>query len=125
MADLGVFSIALPEDLGGAGGTVADVAVVAEQLAVALAPGPLLPTLLAGLVLARSGRPEGDVLALLTEIAAGEEAVAVALTADGVSGTAAGTAACGSAAPRGSCSARATPAGCCSRRNPATPRRGS
>ncbi len=54
LAELGVFSVGLPEDLGGAGGTTADVAVVAERLAAALVPGPVMPTLLAGLVLARS-----------------------------------------------------------------------
>jgi 3-oxochol-4-en-24-oyl-CoA dehydrogenase len=41
LADLGVFAIGRPEELGGAGGTTADVAVVAEQLAAVLAPGPV------------------------------------------------------------------------------------
>ena len=54
LAELGVFSIAVPQTFGGAGGTAADVAVVAEQLAAVLAPGPVMPTLLAGLVLAKA-----------------------------------------------------------------------
>jgi alkylation response protein AidB-like acyl-CoA dehydrogenase len=88
LAGLGIFSIALPEQAGGAGGTVADVAVVAEQLAAVLAPGPILPTLLAGLVLARhagAGPPS-----LLSEIAAGTATMAVAFTPDGVTATPAG-----------------------------------
>jgi 3-oxochol-4-en-24-oyl-CoA dehydrogenase len=45
LAGLGIFAIALPEASGGAGGTVADLAAALEQLTVALAPGPVLPTL--------------------------------------------------------------------------------
>ncbi|HEX7993030.1 MAG TPA: acyl-CoA dehydrogenase family protein, partial [Streptosporangiaceae bacterium] len=54
LAELGIFSIAVPEESGGDGGTVADVAVVAEHLAAVMAPGPILPTLLAGLVISRA-----------------------------------------------------------------------
>ncbi|MEO6884878.1 MAG: acyl-CoA dehydrogenase [Jatrophihabitantaceae bacterium] len=49
---LGVFAVALPESLGGAGGTVADLAVMLEQCATELTPGPVLSTALAGLLLA-------------------------------------------------------------------------
>ena len=52
LAALGVFSIAVPEDAGGAGGTVTDLAAALEQLAVALVPGPVLPTALAALLAA-------------------------------------------------------------------------
>ena len=52
LAALGVFSIAVPEDAGGAGGTVADLAAALEQLAVALVPGPVLPTALAAVLAA-------------------------------------------------------------------------
>jgi alkylation response protein AidB-like acyl-CoA dehydrogenase len=87
LADLGVFSIAVPEDVGGGGGTVADVAVVAEQLAAVLAPGPILPTLLSGLALARCLRAGGaECRALLSDIAAGEVAAGVALASGGVAG---------------------------------------
>ncbi|WP_344965670.1 acyl-CoA dehydrogenase family protein, partial [Crossiella cryophila] len=52
LVDLGVTGIAVPEELGGAGGTVVDLAVALEAAAEALIPGPILPTALAGLVLA-------------------------------------------------------------------------
>src|SRR5215831_19483771 len=52
VADLGVFSIALPAEVGGAGGSVADLAAAIEQLTYVLAPGPVMPTALAGVVLA-------------------------------------------------------------------------
>ncbi len=88
LAELGIFAIGIPEEIGGAGGTTVDVAVVVEQLAAVLAPGPALPTLLAGLVLTRSTRTAGnDLTALLTALAAGAATAGVALTADGVAGT--------------------------------------
>jgi hypothetical protein len=52
LAALGVFGISLPEDAGGAGGTVGDLAAALEELTLSLAPGPILPTVLAGLALA-------------------------------------------------------------------------
>jgi 3-oxochol-4-en-24-oyl-CoA dehydrogenase len=64
---LGVFSIAVPEDAGGAGGALTDLAAALEQLTIALVPGPVLPTVLAGL--------------LLPALAAGQATTAVALTA--------------------------------------------
>ena len=57
LAELGVLGIALPEEFGGAGGSILDVAVALEQAAELLVPGPLVPTLLAGLVLARHADP--------------------------------------------------------------------
>ena len=60
LAGLGVFGIALPAAVGGDGGTVADLAAALEQLTLSLVPGPVLPTLLAGLVAARW--PAGPVL---------------------------------------------------------------
>jgi 3-oxochol-4-en-24-oyl-CoA dehydrogenase len=53
LADIGLFGLALPEDLGGAGGSVADLAAGLEAVAAALVPGPVFGTVLAGLVLAR------------------------------------------------------------------------
>jgi alkylation response protein AidB-like acyl-CoA dehydrogenase len=85
LAELGVFSIALPSAQGGSGGTTSDVAVVAEQLAATLTPGPVLPTLLAGLVLA-SLPAEHGANGLLTEIASGAASVAVALAPGGIAG---------------------------------------
>ncbi|HST83781.1 MAG TPA: acyl-CoA dehydrogenase [Kineosporiaceae bacterium] len=57
VADVGVLGIAMPEEFGGAGGSVADVAVALEEAALGLLPGPLLPTVLAGLLLARQAGP--------------------------------------------------------------------
>ena len=79
LADLGIFTIALPDDLGGGGGTAADVAVVAESLAAVLAPGPVLPTLLAGLALARSAGPGDAHAELLGRLASGAATFGVAL----------------------------------------------
>ena len=52
LAGLGVFAIALPEDAGGAGGGAGDLAAAVAELTRTLAPGPVLPAVLAGLALA-------------------------------------------------------------------------
>jgi hypothetical protein len=86
LAGLGVFSIALPEAAGGAGGTVADLAAALEELTLALVPGPVLPALLAGLVLApHAGLPV--VAPVLPALAAGELAVTVATGPGTLAGT--------------------------------------
>jgi 3-oxochol-4-en-24-oyl-CoA dehydrogenase len=77
LAALGVFSIAVPEPAGGAGGTLTDLAAALEQLAVAMVPGPVLPTALAGLLAA----------AQLPALATGQATAAVALTAGGLQAT--------------------------------------
>ena len=118
IAELGVFSIALPEQAGGAGGTVADVAVVTEQLAAVLAPGPILTTLLAGLVLARSAGAAQH--SLLSEIAAGPRPSAPRSPPAGSPPPGPPTATSGSAARRRWCSARPARPGCCSARGAAT-----
>jgi 3-oxochol-4-en-24-oyl-CoA dehydrogenase len=74
---LGVFAI--PMD----GGTVTDLAAALEQLAWALAPGPVLPTALASLLLIRSAsQPE-----LLRALAEARAAACVALTPGTLAGT--------------------------------------
>ena len=79
LASLGIFSIAVPAGAGGAGGTVADLAAALEQIGDALVPGPVLPTLLAGLILARlPGLPAAQ--ELLPALADGKEPVAVGFT---------------------------------------------
>jgi len=86
LADLGIFSVALPAAAGGDGGTVADLAAALEQVTDALVPGPVMPTLLACLALASLG--DGPAAkALLPELAAGRESVAVGLTTGTVTGT--------------------------------------
>ena len=82
VASLGVFSIAVPGEAGGAGGTLADLAAALEQLAIALVPGPVMPTVLAGLLFTAAGAT-----APLPALAAGQLTVAVALTAGLLTGT--------------------------------------
>ncbi len=53
LAALGVFAIPLD-------GTVTDLAAALEQLASALTPGPVLPAVLASLLLARAGARDHD-----------------------------------------------------------------
>ncbi|WP_179956724.1 acyl-CoA dehydrogenase [Amycolatopsis anabasis] len=76
LAGIGLFAIAVPEDLGGAGAGVADLAAGLEEAAAALVPGPLFGSLLAGLLL-----PEGSPIAhaLAADLAEGEAHAAVAL----------------------------------------------
>ena len=81
LADLGIFSIAIPAEAGGAGGTVADLAAALEQLTIALVPGPVTPNALAGLLLTTAGSP------LLPALAAGQATGAVGLTAGTLTGT--------------------------------------
>jgi alkylation response protein AidB-like acyl-CoA dehydrogenase len=88
LADLGIFSIAIPEEHGGAGGTVADLAAAIEQLTSVLAPGPITPTLLAGQLLTahknaahKNAAHKNAASALLPELAAGNAPTAVALAA--------------------------------------------
>jgi alkylation response protein AidB-like acyl-CoA dehydrogenase len=69
-AELGLSAIALPDSVGGGGGTVLDQAVALEAAAYALVPGPLLSTAVAGLL--------HDDPQLRAGIASGEVAVGLA-----------------------------------------------
>ncbi|MDJ0346583.1 acyl-CoA dehydrogenase [Streptomyces sp. H10-C2] len=73
----GLLAVHLPEEFGGGGGDLLDLAVVLEELGAACLPGPFLPTVLAGAVLARAA--EGK--ALLAGLADGSRVAAVALGA--------------------------------------------
>ncbi len=75
LAGLGIFSIPVPGEAGGAGGTVTDLAAALEQITIALVPGPVTPTVLASLLLTAAGTA-----ALLPALAAGQATGAVALT---------------------------------------------
>ena len=77
-AALGWLTLHLPEEHGGGGFGVAELAVVLDELGRAAAPGPFLPTALAAGLVALGGRPELR-SAVLPEIAAGRAAAAVAL----------------------------------------------
>jgi alkylation response protein AidB-like acyl-CoA dehydrogenase len=73
-ADMGLAGLGIAEDLGGAGGGLAELTVVAEELGRSLLPVPFFSsTVLAGQILSRCPDTAGDVLAGLcagTELAA-------------------------------------------------------
>jgi alkylation response protein AidB-like acyl-CoA dehydrogenase len=78
MAELGWVGIVFPEDVGGAGLGLADLAVVLEALGRSLAPEPFLSTvLLAGRALVRGGS-EAQRGAWLPGVVAGERILALA-----------------------------------------------
>jgi 3-oxochol-4-en-24-oyl-CoA dehydrogenase len=74
LAGLGLFGVAVPEDCGGAGGSIDDLAAMVEEAARALVPGPVATTALATLVVSD---PE-----LRGALAAGERTAGVALDSD-------------------------------------------
>src|SRR3954451_4719782 len=65
---VGAAALVVPEELGGAGGELADAAVVIEELGRGLVPTPLLGTTLAELALLTADQPDTDAL---EELAAG------------------------------------------------------
>ena len=64
---VGAAALVVPEELGGAGGELADAAVVLEELGKALVPTPLLGTTLAELALLASDEPDAEALERLAE----------------------------------------------------------
>lgn len=66
---VGVAALVVPEELGGAGGELADAAAVLEELGRGLVPTPLLGTTLAELALLAADEPDSDAL---EQLAAGE-----------------------------------------------------
>jgi alkylation response protein AidB-like acyl-CoA dehydrogenase len=87
--ELGAAGLAVPEEFGGSGASLAEVAVVVAELGRVLLPGPYLSTAVATTVLAAAGETE-----LLPGLAAGSKLAALASVADGtvrdgrISGTA-------------------------------------
>ncbi|MFI9744212.1 acyl-CoA dehydrogenase [Streptomyces sp. NPDC052494] len=77
-AEQGLLGLHLPEEYDGGGGDLVDLAVVVEEAARALLPGPYLPSVLAAEVLHRAGQGE-----LAASIARGERIAAVALGGTG------------------------------------------
>ncbi len=124
LASLGVFSIAVPAGAGGAGGTVTDLAAAVEQIGDALVPGPVLPTLLAGLILAPlTGLPAAQ--ELLPALADGQEPVAVGFTGATMTGAWLPGGALRVTGEVHAVLRRGARRGCCSARTPARARRGS
>jgi alkylation response protein AidB-like acyl-CoA dehydrogenase len=80
--EMGLAGLGLPEELGGAGGGLAELCVVAEELGRSLLPVPFLSsTVLSGQILARCPEPPGR---LIAELAAGSALIAFAgVDADG------------------------------------------
>lgn len=76
LAELGIFGVALPEEHGGADGTVSDLAAMVEEAAAALVPGPVATTAVATLVL------PGTHAELLETLATGERTAGITLNAD-------------------------------------------
>lgn len=64
---VGAAALVVPEELGGAGGELADAAVVLEELGKALVPTPLLGTTLAELALLSVDEPDTETLEGLAE----------------------------------------------------------
>jgi alkylation response protein AidB-like acyl-CoA dehydrogenase len=78
LTKLGWLGLHLPEEYGGEGYGLPELAVVLAELGRAVAPGPFLPTVLASAVLAEVGSPERRA-ALLPDLASGTRLGAVGL----------------------------------------------
>ncbi|BBX84846.1 acyl-CoA dehydrogenase [Mycolicibacterium aubagnense] len=74
LVELGTFGVAVPEDLGGAGGSIADLCVMVDEAAAALVPGPVATTALATLVITDA--------ALLEALVSGQRTAGLALSSD-------------------------------------------
>jgi alkylation response protein AidB-like acyl-CoA dehydrogenase len=64
---VGAAALVVPEELGGAGGELADAATVLQELGRALVPSPLLGTTLTELALLAAPEPDAETLAALAE----------------------------------------------------------
>ena len=64
---VGAAALVIPEELGGAGGELADAATVLQELGRALVPSPLLGTTLAELALLAANEPDAATLEKLAE----------------------------------------------------------
>ncbi|HSS24142.1 MAG TPA: acyl-CoA dehydrogenase family protein [Mycobacterium sp.] len=64
---VGAAALVVPEELGGAGGELADAATVLQELGRALVPSPLLGTTLAELALLAAPEPDAETLAGLAD----------------------------------------------------------
>ncbi|KZS63353.1 acyl-CoA dehydrogenase family protein [Mycobacterium ostraviense] len=64
---VGAAALVIPEELGGAGGELADTAIVLQELGRALVPSPLLGTTLAELALLAAPEPDAETLTRLAE----------------------------------------------------------
>ncbi|MDR3664631.1 MAG: acyl-CoA dehydrogenase [Mycobacterium sp.] len=74
LVELGTFGVAVSEELGGAGGSIADLCVMVDEAAAALVPGPVATTALATLLITDAG--------LLEALASGQRTAGLALNSD-------------------------------------------
>jgi alkylation response protein AidB-like acyl-CoA dehydrogenase len=82
MAELGWTGMAIPEEYGGTGNTMTDVAVLCEELGTGPVPGPLFSSaILCARVLLESAT-DAQKKAWLPQVASGERVFALALTED-------------------------------------------
>jgi len=79
---LGLCEMLIPEEYGGGGGTVLDVAVAAERLGAAAAPGPFLGRVMAGYAISIAGSEEQR-RRWLPALASGERRATIAVAEPG------------------------------------------
>ncbi|HWE56230.1 MAG TPA: acyl-CoA dehydrogenase [Acidimicrobiales bacterium] len=93
LAQLGWLGLHIPEEYGGSGFGMPELAIVAEQMGRAACPGPFVPTVIASATIAAAGSDDQK-KSFLGALADGSQAAAVALAADirgdgsGLTGTA-------------------------------------
>ncbi|HEY7485572.1 MAG TPA: acyl-CoA dehydrogenase [Streptosporangiaceae bacterium] len=63
LADQGLLGLHLPEEDGGQGFSLVELAIAVEEFGRALAPGPYVPTVLAGAIIAAAGKAPAGLLA--------------------------------------------------------------
>ncbi|MCK9896171.1 acyl-CoA dehydrogenase [Frankia sp. AgB32] len=80
-ADLGLLGVHLPAEFGGGGAGLPELAVIVEETGRAVAPGPVLPTVVASALIAARGAPATRA-ALLPGLAAGTAIGALGLGGD-------------------------------------------
>ena len=75
LAELGLFGVAIAEEHGGAGAEIVDLACMLETAAARMAPGPVLSTAVAGVLVSKAG---GDVAAVNESFGFGGHNIALA-----------------------------------------------
>ncbi len=78
-AELGVLGLSVPEDRGGAGGTLVDQAVAVEELGAALACGPIFGTVFLAIPALVAAQASPDTDSLLADLVEGRRTAAVAI----------------------------------------------
>ncbi len=80
MADLGWLGLVVPEEYGGVGGGLMDLAVLFEEVGRAVLPGPLFSTVVLGALSVLAAGNEQQKRDLLPRVARGETMLTIALT---------------------------------------------